>query len=94
MSNKFDTGDGEDADYFVCVPLTSPLKFPDNLVSTCSKCGKSVQHRPIHPKTPKKICMPCAMPEMEIRAMSDDLHVQVRPEAMDEVMAYFKKGLN
>lgn len=94
MANKFDTGDGEDADYFVCLELTDPMKFPDNLVSTCSKCRNPIQHRPVYPKGPKKICMTCAMPEIQIQGDSGTLHVQISPNAASDLADYFKKNLN
>ncbi|SRR6266446_1833698 len=94
MSNKLEIGtqeDGEDCDYAVCIRATSPLVFPDNLVSTCCKCGCTIQYRPYAPKTPAKICLECAIPDMDNSFGEDDLRVMITPKTAAEVAAYFQK---
>ncbi len=94
MSNKLEIGtqeDGEDCDYVVCIRATSPLAFPDNLVSTCSKCGCTIQYRPHAPKTPAKMCVECAIPEMRESFDENNLQVMITPKTVAEVAAYLHK---
>jgi len=88
MSNKLKIGtqeDGEDCDYVVCIRATNPLAFPDNLVSTCCKCGCTIQYRPHAPKTPAKMCVECAISDMSV---SGDFKVMITPKTAAEVAAY------
>jgi hypothetical protein len=43
----------------VCVPLSTPLHYPDNLVGTCRDCGGSVQYRPHVPAFDALLCLDC-----------------------------------
>ena len=43
----------------VVMPLSVPLIQPDNLVGTCSVCGRAVQFRPENISAPFKLCAPC-----------------------------------
>jgi len=94
MPNKLGIGsqeDGEDCDYVVCIRATNPLALPDNLVSTCCKCGCTIQYRPHAPKTPAKICWECAIPEMDDSFGENDLRVMITPKTAEEVAAYLQK---
>ena len=50
-------------DVYVCASYSfgDALIVPDNVVGTCSNCGKPVQMRPHAPKAPKRVCTPCAI---------------------------------
>jgi hypothetical protein len=45
----------------LCLLVEGPLILPDNLVTTCSGCGRQVQYRPDPPLGPK-MCAACALP--------------------------------
>lgn len=81
----------EACDYLVCTPVSNPLKFADNLVSVCCKCGAAVQYRPHGPTTPPKICLPCIMPELVDKAEKDELGVLVSAKTVQEVRDHFRK---
>ena len=94
MSNKLEVGtqeEGEDCDYVVCVRVTSPLAFPDNLMGICCKCGYAIQYRPHAPKAPAKICWECAIPEMNDSFEERDLKVMITPKTAAEVSNYLQK---
>lgn len=51
----------EQADFVVCcLRSKDPGAFTDNLVGSCTVCGREIVYRPHVPKTPPKICMECA----------------------------------
>jgi hypothetical protein len=83
--------EGEEADYFVCIPVTDPLSFPDNVVDVCCKCGAAIQHRPHFPVTPRKVCWSCIQPDMERQAAKDDLNIMITPHTAQEVAGYLRK---
>jgi hypothetical protein len=53
--------DAELSDCVVCVPVSTPLIFPDNLTGPCVGCGAPLQWRHHAPKKPPRLCMPCAV---------------------------------
>jgi hypothetical protein len=79
-----DPSEAEEADYYVCIPLTNPLTFPDNMIDTCCKCGKAIQHRPHYPVGVRKICMSCI-------DISNEDTMQITPETAKEVAEYLHK---
>ena len=85
--------DNEDSDCVVCIPVTMPLKFDDNLVGRCSRCNVPVQYRPTAPKTPPKICWNCAMPDMERDMNAGNLEVAVSDKAKEDIMAYLSRKM-
>lgn len=94
MVNKIEIGDGEDAVRVVCIPVTEPLAFPDNLISTCCKCGIAIQHRPNVPKGPPKICFACALDaffDMEREPDAGELNMTITPESAKEFGDYIRK---
>ncbi len=96
MANEMMVGsqeDGEDCDYVVCIEVSDPLHFPDNLVGKCCKCEKAVQHRPHIPVTPQLICWECALPGMEEARDEGDLKVLVTPKTAQEVIAHIVKKM-
>ena len=82
---------GEHADMVICVRLTSPLKFPDNLIGICSKCGEAIQYRPHAPKMPPKICAECVGPLANKAAAGGKLHTIITPETAAEIAAHLRK---
>jgi hypothetical protein len=96
MPNEFKIGtnsEAEEADVVVCLPVTDPLKFRDNLVGRCSKCSKPIQYRPNAPKNPPKICWNCAVPDMNKNFEDGDLQVIVGKEAAREVADFLAKKM-
>jgi len=94
MPNKLEIGtqeEGEDCDYVVCIRFTGLLALPGNLIGTCCKCGYMIQYRPHAPKTPAKICLECAVPEMDDSFGEHDLKVMITPKTAAEVAAYLQK---
>lgn len=83
--------EGEACDCVVCIPVTEPLAFPDNIVTECSECGQKIQHRPHAPKRPAKICLPCIQPKMEREAARGELEVMITPKTAVEVLAHLAK---
>ena len=72
----------------ICARLTSPLLMADNVIALCSKCGEAIQHRPLAPKAPPKICLQCA------RSLTDDSNdvVTVTTQTiMNEVATHLNK---
>lgn len=51
--------EAEKAAYVVCILWSSDHHFLDNIMDTCCRCLRAVQHRPHAPKKPKRICMEC-----------------------------------
>jgi hypothetical protein len=45
----------------LCLLVDGPLILPDNLVTTCSACGRQLQYRP-DPHPGRKMCATCALP--------------------------------
>jgi hypothetical protein len=39
--------------------------FPDDIWTTCARCGRAICHRPYIPTTPPKICAECLAIELE-----------------------------
>ena len=85
--------DNEDSDVVVCIPVTDPLKFDDNLIGRCSKCNIPVQFRPTSPKKPPKICWNCALPDMEREMNAGNLEVAVSSEARKDIMEFLSRKM-
>ena len=83
--------EAEEADYYVCISMTNPLTFPDNMIDACCKCGNAIQHRPHYPVGIKKICMSCIQPDMERDAKNGELTIQITPQTAKEVAEYLHK---
>jgi hypothetical protein len=83
--------DAEDADYYVCQRTEGESYFKDDLYDFCCKCGEKVRYRPHGPSIPKKICIVCALPEMENSTTEGDLEVTLTQKTADEVAAYLKR---
>lgn len=87
MPNEFKIGtpeQGEECEHVVCIPMTTPMMFPDNVAAKCSMCGCDVQHRPDIPTKPKIACMDCMLPRMEKAAQEGDLGILVTPKTLLE----------
>lgn len=96
MANEviMDDGDnGEDCDYVVCIKVTDPLKFDDNLISRCCLCDAPVQHRPHSPTTPKKVCWECVQPQMEKEMKADNLGIVITDKTRRDVIDYLAKKM-
>jgi hypothetical protein len=52
--------EAEAAPMLVCPGWSLPLLLPDNLRAACFACGAAVQHRPMAPKRPPRVCYACA----------------------------------
>lgn len=87
----FKISDGNDAELVVCMRVTNPLKYPDNLIAPCSKCMMMCQHRPHNPKHVKIICMECVMMAKDGNEIIDAL---VTPETVREVQDYMRRKQN
>ncbi len=81
----------ESAEYHVCLRADRPTPFTDNIFDLCCKCGEKVQLRPGGPTVPKKICLPCAMPDMVRAQEKGELETVVSRETI-EVMARKLRG--
>ena len=46
----------------VCVAAV-PLMFRDNVITSCTACGRAIQHRPDAPVAARKLCLKCAYQE-------------------------------
>lgn len=57
--------EAEKVDFLVCTRADTPSPFPDNFVGTCCVCGVQVHYRWHAPRKPKRICMDCAVEQME-----------------------------
>lgn len=89
--NEIEIGDGQDADFIVCSLLSDPLILPDNIISTCCKCWKLIQHRPHVPKHLRTVCMGCMIPDLNKEAAKGDLQVVITPETAKDLAVYFRK---
>lgn len=98
MANKItieEQEDGEACDFVVCIPITNPLAFSDNIVTDCCKCGQPIQHRPHAPKRPPKVCIACMQPDMEKEAARGELEIMITTKTAIEVGEYlYKKSAN
>src|SRR6266705_700247 len=83
--------EAEDCEYVVCLPISSPLKCPDNLISNCCKCDCLIQHRPNVPRRPPKICWPCVEPDLDREAEKNNLGIMITQKTADEVLEYIRK---
>jgi formylmethanofuran dehydrogenase subunit E len=45
--------------FIVCVPVTTPLHFKDNVIAACQFCQQPVQHRPNVVTPHRIICILC-----------------------------------
>lgn len=65
--SEFDPEELFDKVPLVCCPVgdKSLEIFPDNKFGTCARCGCRIGFRPHAAKFKTKICMACAMAEME-----------------------------
>ena len=95
MANDFHvTEDGDDmesANYYVCAPATQRALFDDDLYDFCCKCGIKVRYRPHGPTIPKKICLPCAAPDMNTAFDKGELEVITDPKSVKEVERILKR---
>lgn len=95
MTNKIEIVDsitnGEDFDFVVCLRVTKPLIFADNLVAHCCKCHMMVQFRPHAPKTPPRICQQCVNPNMQKQFNAGELHIPITENTAADLRAYFRK---
>lgn len=83
--------EAENCEYLVCVRVTTPLHFPDNLTGKCCQCGKPVQYRPHAPVTPKRLCMDCYIGTKDLRSADN----MITPETAAEVLEVnLKKRMN
>jgi hypothetical protein len=57
--------EAEKCEYLICVRTTVPAYFPDDLIGECCSCQQPVRYRPTSPKAPPRICMECALEQME-----------------------------
>jgi hypothetical protein len=95
MSNSLnivdDPSEAEAADVVVCIELTQPLAFPDNIIDICSKCGRPIQYRPNAPKRPPKVCLPCVQPKLNRLAKKGELQVMITRKTEREVKAHIAR---
>lgn len=78
----------EDPDVLICIPITKPLAFADNLVGHCAACHKLVQFRPHAPKLIKRLCTDCARKSI---MTDDEARFVVSPESWMELLAYKRR---
>jgi hypothetical protein len=71
----------------VCVPVTTPLHYPDNLVGVCGVCQCAVQYRPHVPAFEALLCLACWLERVEL---GDTVEVTARTIA--EVNAYMRRN--
>ena len=57
--------DAENVDFLVCSRARDELLLPDNFVGECCVCGVKVEYRWHAPRKPKRICMECAIEQMQ-----------------------------
>lgn len=95
MSNHMvivsDPSEAEAADCVVCILLTQPLTFPDNIIDICSKCGQAIQYRPNAPKRPPKVCRACIMPKLTRKAKKGELEIMITRKTVKELADYAAK---
>lgn len=96
MANKLTVGtqdEAEEADIYVCGrAATTKQLFDDDLYDFCSMCGEKVRYRPHGPTIPKKVCVECAMPEMDKQAEKGELGILTTEQVMDEVKNFFRRN--
>jgi hypothetical protein len=68
------------------------MYLPDNVVSHCARCFCLTQHRPDIPPHLQKICVECAMPDMERAKANGELDVRASRRHAREAAAWLKKG--
>jgi hypothetical protein len=93
MPNKIEIvspDEADEAECVICIPLTYPMTYPDNMVGECSRCGAALQHRPHIPNAPL-VCVPCITPELLEQQAKGDLVVQITPKTAAEVEEYLRK---
>jgi hypothetical protein len=71
----------------VCVPVTTPLHYPDNRVGVCGVCQCAVQYRPHVPAFEALVCVVCWQQRVE----AGDT-VSVTPRTIAEVQAYLRRN--
>ena len=66
--------DDDEADAIVCSVYRAEegLRFPDMVLSRCFICDARLQLCPDVPKKIKRICVACAVVELEIEGVEDD----------------------
>ena len=87
MKIEAEISNGLDADFIVCMRVTTPLKLPDNVVGACSICAEVLQHRPNIPMGPALVCMECV-----IDLAPEKIKAMITPETYREITAYLKKS--
>ena len=73
----------------VCIKLTTPLYFPDNVVTACVECGAALQHRLHAPPDTEPICEDCLLDDT--REQGGIIHAALTPETQAELEALLKK---
>jgi hypothetical protein len=65
--------EAETVDFLVCaaVPPSGKMLLADNFVGICCSCGTKVQYRWHAPRRPKRICMSCAVKQLDQTAVDD-----------------------
>ena len=85
--------EAEEADYYVCCrAATTKQLFDDDLYDFCCKCGEKVRYRPSGPTVPMKVCVECAMPDLEKEAKKGELNVLTTEKTMEEVRNFFRRN--
>ena len=94
MANGIRIVDDEEAasaDFMVCMPASTPAVFPDDVFDFCCRCDAKVRHRPDAPRSLKKICMPCALPEMEAEHARDELEIVTTPSQLASLAPFLRR---
>jgi predicted RNA methylase len=78
-------------DVIVCRLATTPLILPDNVVATCSRCFRMIQHRPHVPPAPTKMCDECIRPEIERRRLEGDLKFLISENTAHDLAVYARR---
>jgi len=73
----------------VCIKLSTPLMFADNVIASCTGCGAALQHRPHAPPDAEPICMDCVIDEA--REQGGIIHAALTPGTQAELEALLKK---
>lgn len=63
--------EAEKSSMVVCMPSWAPSPFDDNVIAQCADCHCEIIHRPYAPKTPPKVCVPCAMKRLDAEGSDD-----------------------
>ena len=93
MPNKVEVTSGEEAEdaaYVVCIPVTDPLKFEDNMIGRCVRCNCRVQFRPHAPKTPPRVCWECIQPDVLQEYRDNNLGISITDKSMEDVMGFLE----